>query len=145
MATPLERPDLPALEGPLTWPGATVISVFGPGERAFAEALAAARPGASLVEVVLRHAPGHEPRGTHLLAHPDALLAGLAALGAPSSFVVGVGAPFAIAVRARLAIWITGGNAPMALPPPLRPIARRAGLALEEARLDVARLLAAAL
>lgn len=145
MPTPLERPRLPAIDAPLAWPGASVISVFGPGERAFAEALAAARPGASLVEATLRHAPGHELRGTHVLAHPDALLAGLAALGAPTSFVVGVGAPFAIAVRARLAIWITDGLAPMALAPPLRPIARGAGLALEEARLDVARLLAAAL
>ena len=145
MATPLERPSLPSIDAPLTWPTTPVVAVFGLGEDVFAEALVAARADASLVRVSLRHAPGFALRDDGLVAHPSALVDGLRELGPPSPFVVGVGAAFAIAVRSNLTVWISAGQPRLALPPPLRAIAGAAGLVLEEARVALAAPLAGAL
>lgn len=143
MPTPLERPEPPAVTAPLEWTETRVIAVFGPGDRAFAEAIRGARPEAALIEVTLRHAPGCERRGEVLVTHPDALLEALTAARPQAPLVLGVGAAFAVAVRADLAIWIADGLPLMALPPPVRGVARDAGLVLEEARLGVAERLAA--
>lgn len=144
MATPLERPELPAIDARVA-PGGRVIAIFGPGDRAFAEAIAAARPEAAIVEATLRHAPGWERRGDGVVAHPDALVEALRASWPPAQLVLGVGAPFAVAVRASLAIWIADGLPILGLPPPLRAVAREAALVLEEARPAVAAHLAPAL
>lgn len=144
MATPLERPDLPVIEAPIEWP-AYVVSVFGPGDRAFGAALVAARPGAVMIEARLRHAPGFDAKDGTVTAHPDALVEALGARAPSAPFVVGVGAPFAVAVRADLRVWIADGLPLAGLPPALRPIARAAELALEEGRPALASALARAL
>ena len=145
-SVPLSRPALPRLGAPLEWPG-RVMAVFGPGDLAFARAVAKATP-ARLVIVELRHAAGHRAVGEQIHAHPDALLEALdLAKPAPDSerLVIGVGPAFALAVRASPLIWITGGQHPISLPPALREIATRADLALERARPRLAEELAAGL
>lgn len=145
MPTPLERPALPHVDAPVSWPHAFVIAVFGPGEARFARALADARPGAALLTVALRHAPGFELRDGAIFAHPSALTAALEASDPHAGVVVGVGGPFAVAVRADLVVWIADGQPAVSLPPPLRTPARRAALVIEEAREGVAAALGAAL
>ncbi|MCA9606041.1 MAG: hypothetical protein KC619_10630 [Myxococcales bacterium] len=142
MPTPLERPEPPAIATPLAFPGTTVVAVFGPGERAFAEAIRAARPEAALVEATLRHAASWEPRDGGVVAHPDALLDALKEAWPAGPLVVGIGAAFAVAVKATVVVWIADGLPLLALPAPLRAVARDAALVLEEARPGAAEALA---
>lgn len=146
VAVPLERPELPAITAPVELPG-LVVSIFGVGARTFAEVMAAEarRLGAvpSEVRVELRHAAGWAGEGL-LHTHPEVLTSAIRE-GVRGDLVIGVGAPFAVAARSDLSIWITGGARRLALPAPLRPIAASAGLILEEARAGVARALGSTL
>jgi len=141
---PLERPQAPTVDERLRWPG-RVVAVFGPGDRAFAEALVAGRDDAALVRAELRHGPGFEVVDGCVHAHPDALLEGLDAARPDAALVVGTGAAFAVAVEPSLTVWIADGAHPFALPRALRAAARGASLVLESARPGVAEALAVTL
>lgn len=146
--TPLTRPTLPTIAGPIDWPGESV-AVFGVGALEWAREL---RPSnAHLVRVELRHAAGFDlqrqaDEETTLHAHPDALIDGLLALRERArEITIGVGAPFAVAVRSRRVVWIAGGQPFRSLPLALQPVARSAHLVLEAPRPTTARSLRALL
>jgi len=137
---PLERPDLPQIDTPLRWPG-RVAAVFGPGALPFATAIADAAGGV-VVRADLRHAPGFKVEGRRIFTHPSCVLEALEKARPAASPVVGVGPVFALAVRARPLIWLTGGQHVIALPAALRELARGAHLALETPRGGLAEALA---
>ena len=139
----LSRPTPAPIDDPLTWPG-TVVSVFGPGDKAFGDELARAA-GAGAIEVRLRRVAGFKFVDGRISCAPDALLEALRDNRPDAAIVVGVGPAFALAVRCALTVWITDGAHLLSLPSPLRPIAKHAQLQLEDARLAVAARLGAAL
>ena len=141
--TSLSRPSPPSIDEPLAWTG-TVVSVFGLGDKAFGDELARAA-GAATIEVRLRRAPGYSLAGGRINCAPDALLAALRSHRPDAAIVVGIGPAFAVAVRSSLTVWLNDGAHPISLPSALRPIAQRAQLRLEDARLGVATGLGGAL
>lgn len=151
---PLERPALPAIEARLEAPSA--VAVFGIGAQAFARALADALAtrgrAATVVSTQLTHARGFDlvesndgaAKGElQLYSDPSTLEEAMRHLFATDrGLVIGVGEAFAVAVRAPLTVWISGGASVVSLPSSLRTTAREARLVLESPRLETARALA---
>jgi hypothetical protein len=134
------------------WPGS--VAVLGRDAAAFAERLRDQLLGrgtpARVLRVELRHASGfdrhHGPLDTRIDTHPEALADAVAdARAASSGVTIGVGTPFAAAVRAELVIFLRAGESLLTLPPLERMLAREAHLVLDEPRLETADALAARL
>ncbi|MFK7991336.1 MAG: hypothetical protein AB8I08_35295 [Sandaracinaceae bacterium] len=141
MRVPLSRPEAPVVQ-PRSWPTRSV-AVLGLAQNEMAGALLDTWRARRL-EVVLRHAAGFEQRalddGDRITAHPEALSEALSGI-APDTPTVGVGAGFAVGVRADHIVYVGSLSSMLGLEPPLRAVVRSATLHLERPRPDALRAL----